>query len=632
MHDYAHRFTEKEIAALEKEVAAVYKQATTEAEEKLNDYFKRFATKDKIWAAKVANGERTAAEYAQWRQGQLIVGARWKAMSDKLAEEYHKANVIARDIALGHRAAVYAENFNFATYGIEKAAKVNTSFTVYSRESVERVVRDQPELLPPPGKRMKKTLKQNPDIAWQKGQIQSVTMQSILQGESIPNMAKRIAQTMGEQNHGSTIRYARTAMTGAQNAGRIDAYKRAESLGIDIEQQWIATLDGRTRFEHRQLDGQTAKVGEPFKVDGYEIMFPGDPTADAEMIWNCRCTTIAVVNGISHDLSRRAMDESLGDMSYSEWKESHKSISHSITKQEEISEAMKGRYIRELYGGESGATTDYGAENEKLSIPPSMSKEQYTEWQKEFSSGSRYESYFKDKYGITRSEAVNSYERDPISGKWYDEIGNRATHVLMKPYEQIGECGYVQNADGSRAINKYLRSGEVGKLYSKSDMEDVISCMKELSDKTTIPQEIVVDRWTHAGVLEKMGIDIGDHGKVYRIGHAFCIDGLDYERIEENVRKNLVGSVITDRGFMSTSACSELNVFTGSDVKFTIVAPKGTNAFITDNIRESEVVFMPGTKQEVIGVNIIDSEAFDHDKNGTKRKSIEIILRIVGQQ
>lgn len=351
MHDYAHRFTDKEIAALEKEVTAVYKQSAREAEEKLTDYFRRFETKDKIWAAKVANGERTAAEYAQWRKGQLIVGERWKALTEKLAEEFHKSNMIARDIVLGHRAAVYAENFNHATYSIEKAAKVNTAFTLYSRDSVNRIVTKQPELLPPPGKRMKKKLKNNPDIAWQKGQIQSVTMQSILQGESIPNMAKRIAQTMGEQNHGSTIRYARTAMTGAQNAGRIDAYKRAESLGIDIKQQWVATLDGRTRFEHRQLDGQTAKVGEPFKVDGYEIMFPGDPTADAGMIWNCRCTTIAVVNGISHDLSRRAMDESLGDMSYFEWKENHSSISHSITKQEEIADIMKGRYIKELYDG-----------------------------------------------------------------------------------------------------------------------------------------------------------------------------------------------------------------------------------------------------------------------------------------
>lgn len=384
MHDYAHRFTDKEIAALEKEVAAVYKQATAEAEEKLNDYLKRFATKDKIWAAKVANGERTAAEYAQWRKGQLIVGERWKTLSEKLAEEFHKSNMIARDIALGHRAAVYAENFNFATYGIEKAAKVNTSFTVYSRESVERIVRDQPELLPPPGKRMKKKLKNNPDIAWQKGQIQSVTMQAIVQGESIPGMARRIAQTMGEQNHGSTIRYARTAMTGAQNAGRIDAYKRAESLGIDIEQQWVATLDGRTRFEHRQLDGQTAKVGEPFKVDGYKIMFPGDPTADAEMIWNCRCTTIAVVNGISHDLSRRAMDESLGDMSYSEWKENHNAISHRITKQEEIGEAMRRRYIREDYGGGGSSNSSGGGQPEPIATYSPMGELSETPYKYEY--------------------------------------------------------------------------------------------------------------------------------------------------------------------------------------------------------------------------------------------------------
>ena len=173
------------------------------------------------------------------------------------------------------------------------------------------------------------------DIAWQEGQIQSVTLQGIRQGESIPNLSKRIARTLGESNHASTIRYARTASTASQNAGRLDAYKRAEDMGIEMQQTWVATLDGRTRHEHRILDGQTVPIGEPFEVDGYKIRYPGDPTAEGFLIWNCRCTTIAQLKGFERDVTDLGLrhDDNIEGMSYDEWKEA-RSVYEPITRQE----------------------------------------------------------------------------------------------------------------------------------------------------------------------------------------------------------------------------------------------------------------------------------------------------------
>lgn len=49
-------------------------------------------------------------------------------------------------------------------------------------------------------------------------------------------------------------RTARTAVTAAENAGCVDSYSRAKSLGIELEQEWMATLDVRTRSSHRKLD------------------------------------------------------------------------------------------------------------------------------------------------------------------------------------------------------------------------------------------------------------------------------------------------------------------------------------------------------------------------------------------
>ena len=68
-------------------------------------------------------------------------------------------------------------------------------------------------------------------------------------------------------------------MTGAQYAGREDAYKRAVNLGVKMKEMWMAVHDGRTRHEHRMMDDQTVEVGEPFVVPGTTdtIRFPGDP-------------------------------------------------------------------------------------------------------------------------------------------------------------------------------------------------------------------------------------------------------------------------------------------------------------------------------------------------------------------
>lgn len=351
MVDYGHKETDKLLADLEKKIAKEYQQAVKETQAKLDDYLRRFEIKDEKWRLMVANGTKTQAEYNEWRKGQIMIGKRWEEMRNTLAQDYHNANVIARATVDGGLPDAYAINHNYATFEVEKGGKVDTSYTLYDRDTVENLMQ-QEDLLPPIGRQMQARIAAGKDIKWQEGQIQSVTLQAILQGESIPNMAKRIAQTMGETNHKSTIRYARTAVTSAENKGRLDGYTRASDMGIKMRQTWVATLDGRTRHEHRMLDGQTVDVDEPFKVDGYELRFPGDPTAPGYLIWNCRCTTIAQVKGFERDVTNLDLrrDEKLGDMSYDEWKEA-KAESQNIEYQEQLGESMKWATINELYRG-----------------------------------------------------------------------------------------------------------------------------------------------------------------------------------------------------------------------------------------------------------------------------------------
>ena len=344
--DRGQKETEKLLKEVEERINREYAQAVAEMEDKLNDYFRRYEIKDKTWQRWVDEGKKTESEYQEWRKGQLAVGQRWQDQRDALAHDLANTNEIANSIIRGYAPEVYATNHNFATYEIEKDAKVDTSYTLYSRESVERLIRDNPDVLPPVGKKVAKDIAEGRAVKWNNKQLQSVMLQGILQGDSIPNLATRLADTVGDRNRKAAIRNARTMATMAQNAGRVDAYKRAQDKGVDLEQMWIATMDNRTRHSHRWLDGETRPVGEAFS-NGCE--YPADPKGDPAEIYNCRCTLRGVVKG----LERRAYkdrDTSAVNMSYDEWLKA-KPKYNPITLPEEKAKAIKRSYINEYRKG-----------------------------------------------------------------------------------------------------------------------------------------------------------------------------------------------------------------------------------------------------------------------------------------
>ena len=134
------------------------------------------------------------------------------------------------------------------------------------------------------------------DIAWNIEKMNAEVLQGILQGEPIEKIADRLAQVIG-MNLRSAISAARTMVTSAENKGRQDGFERAAAMGIILEREWIATSDGRTRDWHRELDGVTVGVDEPFENAIGKIMYPGDPSANGANVWNCRCTIAAKVLG-----------------------------------------------------------------------------------------------------------------------------------------------------------------------------------------------------------------------------------------------------------------------------------------------------------------------------------------------
>ena len=346
-NDPAHIQTDGIIEQMEKRLAKEYAQANREVTAKADDYFRRFALKDKKWRQWVEDGTKTEEQYKQWAKGQVLMGERWEELRDSLADDYVNHNRIAQSVVDGYMPQVYALNHNYATFEVEKGSRINTSYTLYSRESVERLLRDNPKLYKKPGIDLQKKIQQGIVKKWDKQQIQSVMIQGIMQGESIPSLTKRLEAVTGGE-HAAAIRNARTMATGVQNAGRMDAYQRANDLGIQTMKTWVATLDNRTRHWHRELDGVTIPVDEPFENEYGKIMFPGDPDADGANVYNCRCTCISSIKGFEIDVTDTDLryDDALGDMTYDEWLEEHDADSDPITDPEDIAESIRGSYIR----------------------------------------------------------------------------------------------------------------------------------------------------------------------------------------------------------------------------------------------------------------------------------------------
>lgn len=321
--DAAHLQTDKELAKLEKRIAKIYKEAADDLQKTIDDYFAKFAKRDAKQKARLEAGEITEQEYKQWRLAQMGRGERFKALQRRVAERYNEANETAVRYVNDATPGIYSLNRNYSAYTIEKVAG-NVGFDLWDEQTVKRLIVDNPEVMPyyPP----EKALNRGIDLAYGKKQISASVTSSILQGKSIPKIAKDLQTRIPDMNKASAIRTARTAVTGAQNAGRMDSYVAAEKMGIKVRKEWLSTLDGRTRHSHAMLDGQAVDIDKPFKVDGEEIMFPGDTSAPGYLVYNCRCTVIAAVDGVdTSDAQRRVRDPVTGknivvsDMTYKEW-------------------------------------------------------------------------------------------------------------------------------------------------------------------------------------------------------------------------------------------------------------------------------------------------------------------------
>lgn len=301
MADKIRKATDKELVKLERKISGVYRQSQKEIKERWTAYMEQSAVKinqyEKAYDAAVISQDAKEIKKAKKalknaKLEQTLYNDRYKEMVGSITDKLYDANKIALAYANGKMFKIYAMNHNAIA---PTANSLGISFTIVNEKTVRNLVKSGDIKLP------YKKLNKIKDARWNTKKLNSAVLQGIIQGDSMDRIAERILPIV-HNNESAAIRNARTMVTGAENQGRLDSFQELQDMGTVIKKKWIATLDDRVREWHADMNGDEVDLDESF-VDGNgnELQYPGDPDAEPETVYNCRCAMEAVIIGFKDE-------------------------------------------------------------------------------------------------------------------------------------------------------------------------------------------------------------------------------------------------------------------------------------------------------------------------------------------
>lgn len=400
-------------------------------------------------------------------------------------------------------------------------------------------------------------------------------------------VAAKLINEMTEASYKQAYRIARTEGGRVQSTTKQRSYVEAKKKGVDIQKQWMSTLDKRTRHSHQHLDGQTVEIEEKFTSGGYEADGPRLFGVAAEDI-NCRCTTITVVNGIAPELR---VDNEYGETfpykNYKEWYNGKNSNSQSkVDPFDEVQGKIKSieEKMKRMENGDLG--------------------------------------------GLTEAEASEVYL------KWMDDLSTLESmkkKLLSKDNNQIID------------IDKFFSEGEGYKKWVKS----LSNSDKEMIKEYTGPRYETINEIRREGVdayLEKRKNQLLDpefDKKMIRIADdlAEVVGRYKTENSFTTYRgmkatdklvffdKKDIGSIKSlDKSYMSASLDESEAAKFGTDITYEIRVKKGLNvgAYVSGHSKythEKEFLFKPNTKFKILDIE-------NKHENGKVKQNV--ILEVMG--
>ena len=166
-------------------------------------------------------------------------------------------------------------------------------------KSLEKKYGDLKNYVPQAGSLTDRILKNR---AAELAKLKETLTSGLIQGKSYKKITDDVKDVFNTSLNNAS-RIVRTEGTRNLNAGFLAELNDASSQGVEMQKQWLATLDLRTRSAHASADGQTVPVNANFHVNGSTGQAPGQLSSAGQNI-NCRCTTISVIPGLEPELRR----------------------------------------------------------------------------------------------------------------------------------------------------------------------------------------------------------------------------------------------------------------------------------------------------------------------------------------
>lgn len=559
MPDYGARYTDKTINRVERELHGVYQQAKEELEDKLDEFYQKHKARDRMKRKQLADGKITRQEYQDWMNGQIFQREQWKRQIKQINHVLYDTNSQAVKIVNERRLDVFAENYNYFAYLGEQNPGI--SFELYDARSVARLIREHPQLLP------EWKIDEEKDYIWNAKKVNNIVTQGIIQGEGVGEIAQRLSRDLSSQNENKMLMFARTAMTGAQNAGRQQCMEDTAAMGVDTHKKWVATLDKRTRDSHRHLDGQEVPYNEDFESDHGAIKYPGDPEADPAEVFNCRCTMVTIFPKYE-DRTKRDWreDEMIEDQTYAEWKQGKKAQQNSGT---------EGRTVvqgKDITGTWKRRPDKFDFEIEDVinaqgfdGLPKVVTREEFDKAVKE--SGF----IAQRSYSAPDQETLDSYRDQLYNGKWYVDcsIGSadygqgmycasdytgtltNGIETEMAHYQGIGRTRY-----GKNAANKV-------ETFTLTSDAKIIS-YKKLRDLEEKKKQEITQSYIDEGLKNLKGLT--EREEAYAAMRLMDVDsykGYTYDEIRtwmknlEGIEKDEVMSHLKESGYRNITMKAE---------------------------------------------------------------------------
>ena len=120
--------------------------------------------------------------------------------------------------------------------------------------------------------------------------VKRFVLPALADGVGVLDIAKKLIENINliTQNRAKLI--ARTEMVKATNTA---AMQSAATSDFMYEKKWLPAVDNRTREDHLvMLNSDWIPFNSKFSVGGSEMDRPGDPSAPASQVCNCRCKVV----------------------------------------------------------------------------------------------------------------------------------------------------------------------------------------------------------------------------------------------------------------------------------------------------------------------------------------------------